>query len=277
MDEPQLRSKKPSGEGSWVWASRHLLEMITDIANETNQAASVRSIYLALTQLDRGGAGVVETTRAELCALAGVRYTTLDAGLKTLGRSGAIASERIRHRGLDTGLRIRLLSVPDKRAPVPVDGGASVPVGDADKSEEGIKNHGEEVIKEGVRLPAAVAPAALILGVTSSAPAPKPERARDPLFDSLASACGLDLGTMTKRERSACGTALAEIRAAMPGVTTEEIAHRVANFRRSNRPQWLPTPARIAGDWSRLGGTAPSTPRDTHGPNGPHADLYIAF
>ncbi len=111
--------------------------MITDIANETNQAASVRSIYLALMQLDRSGAGAAETTRAELCALSGVRYTTLDAGLKTLVRAGAIISERIRHRGLDTGLRIKLLSVPVKRAPVPVVG--------ADKSEEGIKKEREEM------------------------------------------------------------------------------------------------------------------------------------
>lgn len=165
MPETRVRSKKPSNEGSWVWASRHMLEAITDIASESNQAASVRSIYLALMQLDRCGAGVVETTRAELCALAGVRYTTLDTGINTLKRSGAVESERIRHRGLDTGLRVTLLSVPDKRAPVPADGGAPVPAADADKSVEGIKNSRIEVTKEGVRLPAAAVPSLILNGI----------------------------------------------------------------------------------------------------------------
>lgn len=131
MDEPALRSNKPSDEGSWVWASRHLLEMITDIANETNQAPAVRSVYLALTQFVRDGVAVVEIPRAKLFAVAGVGYTTGDAALKILVRAGAVTTERVRHNGLDTGLRIRILSVLGKRAPVPVGG--------ADKPEEGIK------------------------------------------------------------------------------------------------------------------------------------------
>mgnify|MGYP001355594777 CR=1 FL=1 len=132
--------------------------------------------------------------------------------------------------------------------------------------------------QRGVRLPAAAAPA--LPGLESSltpTPTLKPERARDPLFDALAAACDLVLSQMTRRERAACGTALAEIRAAMPTVTPDEIARRVANFRRGNRPEWKPTPAKIAGSWSQLGGTAPGAAPDTHGPNGPHADLYKIF
>lgn len=88
-------------------------------------------------------------------------------------------------------------------------------------------------------------------GDLSGAPAEpsKPTRARDPLFDALASACDRDPRAMTARDARACGVALAEIRKASPDVTPIEIARRAANYRSRYREAAL-TPSALCNQWA---------------------------
>lgn len=78
------------------------------------------------------------------------------------------------------------------------------------------------------------------------------ERQRDLLFDALAEACGSVLTEMTKRAKSACGVALAEIRAASPDVTPDEIRRRAANYRAQFKGAAL-TPSALANHWGSMG------------------------
>lgn len=95
--------------------------------------------------------------------------------------------------------------------------------------------------------------------VTSHIPTKPKSRTRDPLFDALAVACGNNLAEMTDRAKQAYGAALAQIRKASPGVTSEEIRRRADNFRRANRPDYRLTPSRLVSDWSTLGTASAAT------------------
>lgn len=75
---------------------------------------------------------------------------------------------------------------------------------------------------------------------------------RDVLFDTLATACGVNLQDLTPTAAKAIGIALADIRTATPGVTPEEIRLRVQTYQRKN-PQWALTPMAIAKNWATLG------------------------
>lgn len=57
-------------------------------------------------------------------------------------------------------------------------------------------------------------------------------RARSPLFDALASACGANPLQLTKSAARACGVALAEIRAVAPNLQPTELHSRAARYRR---------------------------------------------
>lgn len=74
-------------------------------------------------------------------------------------------------------------------------------------------------------------------------------RARNPLFDALAEACGTDPTAMTPREARACGVALAEIQKAMPDVNPEELRRRATNYR-THFPGGM-TPNALAGHWGQ--------------------------
>lgn len=82
--------------------------------------------------------------------------------------------------------------------------------------------------------------------------APAVARARDPLFDSLASACGSNPGQMTDRAKRSCGVALAEIRKAHPGVEPDEFARRAARYRRLYRDAAC-TPSALCSHWAECG------------------------
>lgn len=79
----------------------------------------------------------------------------------------------------------------------------------------------------------------------------KPARARDPLFDALAEACGNDLTQMPTKARRACGVALAEIRAVMPGLEPAEIKRRALAYTRKYRDAAL-TPHALAAHWAEF-------------------------
>lgn len=76
---------------------------------------------------------------------------------------------------------------------------------------------------------------------------PKP---RNLLFDALAALDGSDPGGLTKSAARACGVALAEIRAATPEVTPDEIRRRGANYKRQFRDAHI-TPSALAKWWAR--------------------------
>jgi hypothetical protein len=77
----------------------------------------------------------------------------------------------------------------------------------------------------------------------------KPARARDALFDALATATDRDPTGMTRREQRACGTALADIRRATPTLTPAELQRRAAHYR-AHFPQAALTPSALANQWS---------------------------
>lgn len=78
------------------------------------------------------------------------------------------------------------------------------------------------------------------------------KRERDPLFDALAVACGVNLTEMTPTAAKTIGTALGGIRTATADVTPEEITLRVKNYRRKN-PTWTVSPKAIEKHWPTLG------------------------
>jgi hypothetical protein len=85
---------------------------------------------------------------------------------------------------------------------------------------------------------------------TEATPSPeKPARARDALFDALATATDRDPTGMTRREQRACGTALADIRRATPTLTPAELQRRAAHYR-AHFPQAALTPSALANQWS---------------------------
>ncbi len=75
-------------------------------------------------------------------------------------------------------------------------------------------------------------------------------RARNPLFDALAEATGYDPTAMTTREARACGVALAEIKAATPDLTIEELQRRASNYLTHFDGAAL-TPNALANQWSK--------------------------
>lgn len=75
---------------------------------------------------------------------------------------------------------------------------------------------------------------------------------RDPLFDTLATACGMNLKEITKTMGQAVGRAIAAIRTVTPDVTPEEITLRVNAYKRKN-PTWTVSADSIAKWWPTLG------------------------
>ena len=98
--------------------------------------------------------------------------------------------------------------------------------------------------------------------ILASAP---PPRARDPLFDALAEACGSNPKEMTTPAVRACGVALAAIRKASPNVQPSEFLERAARYRKLYRDAAL-TPFALCSHWAECGNglhersNAPSAP-----------------
>lgn len=90
----------------------------------------------------------------------------------------------------------------------------------------------------------------------AAASAPKKKRVkgeRNPLIDALAAAVGLDVSQIAPMRWRRLGVALADIRAAMPDVTPEEIRRRVTAYKTKHR-DWQLTETSLAMHWSELGG-----------------------
>lgn len=94
----------------------------------------------------------------------------------------------------------------------------------------------------------------ILPGLDMPPPAPKKAKKRNPLFDALATACGLKPDEVTKSGASVIGKALAEIREVYPGpdLKPEEIHARAHEYRRQH-PQWELTPSALAKYWAGLG------------------------
>lgn len=87
-------------------------------------------------------------------------------------------------------------------------------------------------------------------------------RERNPLFDTLAEVCGCIPHQLTKRAASACGVALAEIRAVCPALTPDEIKRRAAVYRQKF-PRMSITPSQLCSMWAQLdNGTTQGAGRD---------------
>lgn len=94
----------------------------------------------------------------------------------------------------------------------------------------------------------------ILPGLDMPPPAPKKAKKRNPLFDALATACGLKPDEITKSGASVIGKALAEIREVCPGpdLKPEEIHARAHEYKRQH-PQWELTPSALAKYWAGLG------------------------
>ena len=94
----------------------------------------------------------------------------------------------------------------------------------------------------------------ILPGLDMPPPAPKKAKKRNPLFDAIATACGLKPDEITKSGASAIGKALAEIREVCPGpggLEAEEIHARAREYKRQH-PQWELTPSALAKYWAGL-------------------------
>lgn len=86
--------------------------------------------------------------------------------------------------------------------------------------------------------------------------APKKKRVkgeRNPEIDALAEAVGLNLAQVAPMRWKRLGAALADIKAALPTVTPEEIRRR-ANLFRQRHSTWTLTETSLAMHWSEFGG-----------------------
>jgi hypothetical protein len=73
-----------------------------------------------------------------------------------------------------------------------------------------------------------------------------------PVFRALVEACGARIDEVTGPARFRYGKAVAEIRAATPGVTADEIRRRAARYR-DRFPRWALTAHALAKHWSQVG------------------------
>jgi hypothetical protein len=73
-----------------------------------------------------------------------------------------------------------------------------------------------------------------------------------PVFRALVEACGARIDEVTGPARFRYGKAVAEIRAATPGVTPDEICRRAARYR-DRFPRWALTAHALAKHWSQVG------------------------
>ncbi len=89
---------------------------------------------------------------------------------------------------------------------------------------------------------------------------PPPPRPRDALFDGLAQACGYDLRSITPSAAKQVGMAKAEILAASPDVTPEEMTLRAQAYRRRYKDAPC-TPMALAKHWPEFGSTKPGKNR----------------
>ena len=85
---------------------------------------------------------------------------------------------------------------------------------------------------------------------------PKPPRVSDGCFEALCLIQGSTLSNLTKSERGRLNAALAEIRAACPGLTPAEIRRR-ADAYRAAMPGATLTASALAAHWSRLVDSSP--------------------
>jgi hypothetical protein len=85
---------------------------------------------------------------------------------------------------------------------------------------------------------------------------PKPPRVSDGCFEALCIIQGSTLSNLTKSERGRLNAALAEIRAACPGLTPAEIRRRADAYRVA-MPGATLTASALAAHWSRLVDSSP--------------------
>jgi hypothetical protein len=81
-------------------------------------------------------------------------------------------------------------------------------------------------------------------------------RRRDPLFDAVAEACGIDPGELTPTARGAVNKALADLRSV--GAVPEDVFDRADAYRKAY-PRSTITPTALAKHWPQLGAHAPAT------------------
>jgi hypothetical protein len=80
---------------------------------------------------------------------------------------------------------------------------------------------------------------------------PRVVNGRNPLFDALALACGVQAAGMTRAAARACAVALADVLAVYPATTEADIKHRVSRYREKH-PSWPVTPPAVAKHWGSL-------------------------
>jgi hypothetical protein len=90
-DEIKSRQIK---DAPWCWQQKHVLRMITDAFSESEQAASARSLYVALTELaSDNGSETFTVTKALIAHKAGLSVSTVQRVLKGFEQLGVVHIE----------------------------------------------------------------------------------------------------------------------------------------------------------------------------------------
>jgi hypothetical protein len=93
--KPDARGKKPGNSRPWCWCEKAILRLITETFAESNQAASARSLYLAMTELASDQQSDVFTVPGALIAYkAGLSVRTVERLMHGLEHLEIVAVKR---------------------------------------------------------------------------------------------------------------------------------------------------------------------------------------
>ena len=205
-------------------------------------------LFVALHRWTAGGDRSCHPSRQKLAKTVGCSESTLDRYVKALVKVKALSVQRRRDQHGDWTSNLYTLhvvrGVASQMTTARTDEGGGV----TDDATGGFIYDATGGVIDDEQTRPSVEPDPVEPDLASTSSPPK-RRARNPIFDALAEACGADPDEMTKREARACAVAAAEVTKA--GGTVEEVHRRAANWSLSF-PQATLTPNALASHWGKL-------------------------
>lgn len=244
-------------DGPWCWASKDALRKIVDGCGDRPDQASIMATYLALCwEASNQESGRVTAPKRKLGAMAGIQYRKAGDALQFLRKIGVIdiqANYLPDSKDQEANTYI-LLSAGHPPGTICTTPGTSCTTPCMDGEHDFFAHLIEEHKKNNTR--------------STSAPAEKVSkkgrsRTRDPIIDALASIECPDLSQVTPKAWMRFATARKEIVAVTPDVTPDEIARRLAAYRRA-WPKDRHTAMSLASHWGEYPPTTHS--RASNGP-----------
>lgn len=183
-----------------------------------------------------------------LCELSEAGFITITKGVNGTADHFRLETDpwialhqRRRHRA-ETGA-----PKPDRSETGSVDRAETGPVTEPESARVG--DHPQEITPDVPVLPPVAAQQTPEPSRRSVRPANAAGRTRNPLFDALVVACGMEYDEMTARQRKACGVAVAEL--ARVKATPDEVYRRAAIYPQRFESAPL-TPNALANQWAAL-------------------------